>query len=39
MTSKDQEKTSGLSVDRKESLTIIHKLIEAHSHACLKTLL
>jgi hypothetical protein len=38
-TSKGQEKTSGLSTDRKELLTITHKLIEADSHTCLKTLL
>jgi hypothetical protein len=38
-TSKDQEMTSGLSADRKELLTITHKLIEADSQTCLKTLL
>jgi len=39
MTSKDQENTYGLSADRKELLTITHKLIEVDSHTCLKTLL
>jgi hypothetical protein len=39
MTSKGQENTSGLSADHKELLTITHKLIEADSHTCLKTLL
>ena len=31
--------TFGLSIDRKELLTITHKLIEADSQTCLKTLL
>jgi hypothetical protein len=39
MTSKDQEKISSLREDHKELLTITHKLIEADSHSCLKTLL
>jgi len=39
MTSKDQEMTYGLSMDRKELLTITHKRIESDSQTCLKTIL
>jgi hypothetical protein len=38
MKSKDQQMTSCLGVDRKELLTITHKLFEANSQTCLKTL-
>jgi len=38
-TSKDQEMTYGLSSDRKELLTITHKLIGTDSQTCLKSLL
>jgi hypothetical protein len=38
-TSKDQEMNSDLSEDRKELLTITHKLIEVESQTCLKILL